>query len=55
MTVGGRLKQAKTPYGTKQQVILPKENHIGELIVRQLHNHGQMGSEYVLSELRKKY
>ena len=34
---------------------LPKENCISESIVRELHNHGHMGPEYVLPELRKIY
>lgn len=55
MTVGIRQKHAKKPYGSKHQIILPKENRISQLILRGLHNHKQMGSEYVLSELRKKY
>ena len=35
LRVGGRLKHAKIPYGSKYQIILPKENHISELIVRE--------------------
>ena len=40
MRVHGRLKYAKILYSSKHQKILPKENHISELIVRKLHNHG---------------
>ena len=53
MRLGGRLSIPND--GSKYQIILRKENHASELILPELHNHGHMGSEYVLSELRKKY
>ena len=55
MRVGGRLKKAKIPYGWKHQIILPKDHHITEVITREYHNHGHLGTEYVLGNLRKKY
>ena len=53
--VGGRLKQANIPYDWKHQVILPKDHHISELIARDHHNHSNLGTEYLLANLRKKY
>ena len=53
--VGGRLKHTNIPYGWKDQVILPKDHHIPELIVREYHNHSHLGTKYLLANLRKKY
>ena len=43
------------PYGSKHQIIVPKENRVSELILTELHNHRHMAAEFELSELRKKY
>lgn len=53
LKVGGRLKHAKIPYQSKHQIILPKDDHISLLIVRNIHNRSHMGTEYILSETRK--
>lgn len=50
-----RLKHATIPYGSKYQIILPNNHLISKLIVRNKHNRGNMGTEYVFSILKKKW
>ena len=36
--VGGRLRQAQLEYGEKHPALLPKNHHVGNLVVRHYHN-----------------
>ena len=49
------MKHSNIPYDWKHRVILPKDYHISELIARENHNHGHLGTKYLRSNLRKKY
>ena len=56
LVVGGRLRHASLLEDAKHQIILPKDHHVTNLIVR--HHHlasGHSGREYVLSLLRSKF
>lgn len=54
--VGGRLKRGNFPYAAKHQVILPKNHHAVELLVRYYHtqNH-HIGTEHLISLLRQEF
>ena len=54
MRLGDRLKWAKIPYEWKQ-IILPVKHHITMLTVKKYHNHGHLGPEYILSNIRRIY
>jgi len=54
--VGGRLKNASLPIKAKHPLILPRNHHVVDLIVRHEHGmNGHVGREHVLSLLREKY
>jgi len=56
LRVGGRLQASSLPVESKHPVILPKNNHVSDLILRNIHlssNHG--GRNHMLSTLRQKY
>jgi len=54
--VGGRLKNASLPIKAKHPLILPRNHHVIDLIVRHEHEmNGHVGREHVLSLLREKY
>ena len=54
--VGGRLREASSPYPAKHQIILPNKSHVVDLIVRYYHlMSGHSGLEHVLSMVRGKY
>ena len=54
--VGGRLRNAQIPFETRHQMILPKNNHVVDLIVRFYHVTSEhSGKEYVLSLVREKF
>ena len=56
LRVGGRLRRASLPQDAKHQIILPKNHHVTNLIVRHYHLlSGHSGREYVLSLLRGKF
>ncbi|XP_038050892.1 uncharacterized protein LOC119724042 [Patiria miniata] len=56
MCVGGRLKNSKLQTQEKHPVILPKKNHIVELLVRHFHAvSGHSGREHVMSLMRQRY
>ena len=56
LRVGGRLRCALLPQDAKHQIILPKNHHVTNLIVRHFHLlSGHAGREYVLSLLRGKF
>lgn len=54
--VGGRLSLASTTFGAKHQIILPKNDHVTNLIVEHYHLlSGHSGREFVLSLAREKF
>jgi len=54
--VGGRLKNASVPVSAKHPVILPRNHHVVDLIVRHEHEaNAHVGREHALSLLREKY
>ena len=54
--VGGRLRSASIPESAKHQVILPKDNHMSDLIIQHYHlASGHSGREHVLSLLRERF
>ena len=57
LCVGGRLKHCQTETtDMKHPVILPKRNHVVDLIIRYYHYlTGHLGKEYVLSLIREKF
>jgi hypothetical protein len=56
LRVGGRLSRAALPEETKFPVILPKQSHITELIMRDAHvATGHSGRNHMLAYVRKKY
>jgi hypothetical protein len=56
LRVGGRLKNAPIPRESKHPIIVPKNNHISNLIVRYYHQiSAHAGREHVLSLLRERF
>ena len=56
LTVGGRLHHASLPEDAKHQIILPKDHHVTNLIVRHYHfASGHSGREYLPPLLRSKF
>ena len=56
LCVGGRLKHATLSDEAKYPVILPKQHHIVDLIVRHYHHKsGHSGIEHVLSLIRERF
>lgn len=56
MRVGGRLRKASMPESVKHPVILPKNQHVSTLILRDIHYQlGHAGRNHLLSNLRRKY
>ena len=56
LRVGGRLDRAAMPEEVKHPVILSKEFHISDLILRHIHGQvGHGGRNHMLSRLRQKY
>ena len=56
LRVGGRLKNAPIQEDARCPIIVPKNHHIAELIVRDCHEKtGHSGLEYTLSMIREKY
>ena len=54
LRVGGRLKNAPISSASKQQIILPKDHPITEMIITQEHrSNGHVGAEHVLANLRE--
>lgn len=54
--VGGRLSRAAMPDDAKQQVILPKESHITQLVLRHIHDvTAHAGRNHMLAHLRQKF
>ena len=56
LRVGGRLRNASIPLNAKHQIILPKDHHVSNLVIRHIHQLvGHQGRNHVLAELRQKY
>ena len=57
LRVGGRLESAPVDTNSKHPAILPKDNHVGMLIVRDAHavQSRHSGTEHVLSLVRQQY
>ena len=56
LRVGGRLNKATMPEERKHPAILPKKEHLTDLILRHIHeSSGHIGRNYMLSQARKKY
>ena len=56
LRVGGRLRHAPIESETKYPIILPKQHHVTELLIREYHEKcGHSGLEYVLSQLRQRF
>lgn len=56
LRVGGRLFRACIPWDAKHQIILPKNNHISNLLIDHFHKlSGHSGRQHVLSMIRQKY
>ena len=56
LRVGGRLSRAAMPENSKQPVILSRDFHIADLILKQIHEDtGHGGHNYMLSELRQNF
>ncbi len=56
LRVGGRLSNARMSESMKHPIILPKQSHISNLLLRHIHErYGHCGRNYVLAQLRRKY
>ena len=56
LRVGGRLSKAAMPEESKHPAILPKNQHVTNLILRHIHDSsGHSGRNHMLSEAQKKY
>ena len=55
LCVGGRLRKASLPLESKNQIILPKEDHITRLIIDDYRICGHSGREHVLALIREKF
>lgn len=54
--VGGRLKTAPISHSAKHPIILPKQHHVADMIVRQVHaTIGHLGREHVMAKLREEF
>ena len=56
LVTGRRLKNAPIPEHSIHQLILPRNHHVADLIIKDTHEKiGHCGREYVLSEIRQRY
>ena len=56
LRVGGRLSKAAMPEESKHPAILPKNQHVTNLILKHIHDSsGHSGRNHMLSEAQKKY
>ena len=56
LRVGGRLSLASTAFEAKHQIILPKKDHVTNLVVEYYHQiSGHSGREYVISLASEKF
>lgn len=56
LRVGGRLSRAAMPEESRHPIILAKDSHISNILLKHIHEEvGHGGRNYVLSRLRQKY
>jgi hypothetical protein len=55
LRVGGRIKNAYIEFPAKHPCILPSKHPVSEMVVRELHNVGHLGTEWTLSLLRRTF
>lgn len=56
LRVGGRLSRASMPEESKHPVILAKNSHVSDILLRHIHEEvGHCGRNHMLSKLRQKY
>ena len=55
LRVGGRMKFSSVNEVSKQPVIIPFSHPIARIIVQEFHNKAHLGTEWVLSHIRRKY
>ena len=56
LRVGGRLRLVQASFDSKHQIILPKNDHVSNLLIEHFHLiSGHSGREYVLSLLRERF
>ena len=56
LRVGGRLSKSSMPLNAKHPIIMAKDLHVSELILRHVHEEvGHAGRNHVLSRLRERY
>ena len=56
LCVGGRLRLAQASFDSKHQIILPRNDHVSNLLIEHFHLiSGHLGREYVLSLLREQF
>ena len=56
LCVGGRLRLAQASFDSKHQIILPRNDHVSNLLIEHFHLiSGHSGREYVLSLLREQF
>jgi len=54
--IGGRLHKASLPMESKHQIILPKEDHVTQVIIGDYHRAcGHSGREHILASVRRKF
>jgi hypothetical protein len=56
LRVGGRLHKATIPEEAKHQLILPRNHHVTELILKHIHSYlHHQGKNHLLAEFRQRY
>ncbi|KAL0177328.1 hypothetical protein M9458_026222, partial [Cirrhinus mrigala] len=56
LRVGGRLSRASMPIEAKHPMLLPKDHHVADLILREAHERlGHSGRNHILSHVRQRY
>ena len=55
LVVGGRLCHAGVPNRAKSPIILPKDHRVSTLICQESHDDCHVGTEWVLSQLRRRF
>ena len=56
LRLGGRLAEAPIPYDAKYPYILPRDHHVAELVVREVHEEAyHSGREHILALVRERF
>lgn len=55
LRVGGRLRHSGLPNSSKHPYLIPFQHQIAHLIVREVHDRAHLGSEWVVSDVRKTF